>query len=70
MPKRDRSKREFWIAMYSMAQQARPKVTGHIEFLRAQSIRPWKGTTMTWPRRSSGTRRLCSMTSSAGRGAA
>ena len=40
MPKRDRSKREFWIAMYSMAQHARPKVTGHIEFLRAQSTRP------------------------------
>src|ERR1041384_7768238 len=31
MPNRERSKREFWIAMYSIAQHARPNVTelGH-----------------------------------------
>lgn len=37
-PKREMSKREALIAIISMAQQAKPKVIGQIEFLRAQLI--------------------------------
>src|SRR5574337_812762 len=36
MPKRSTSKREAKVAIISMAQQARPKVTGQMEDLRAQ----------------------------------
>src|SRR5574337_857694 len=36
MPKRSTSKREAKVAIISMAQQARPKVTGQIDELRAQ----------------------------------
>src|SRR5437867_11753023 len=36
MPRRSTSKREAKVAIISMAQQARPKVTGHTEDLRAQ----------------------------------
>src|SRR5262247_4593381 len=36
MPKRSTSKREAKVAIISMAQQARPKVTGQIDDLRAQ----------------------------------
>src|SRR5215475_3924186 len=36
MPKRSTSKREANVAIISMAQQARPKVTGHSDDFRAQ----------------------------------
>src|SRR5262245_39078620 len=36
MPKRSTSKREAKVAIISMAQQARPNVTGHSDDLRAQ----------------------------------
>src|SRR5574341_1251434 len=36
MPKRSRSKREAKVAIISMAQQAKPKVRGHMEEVRAQ----------------------------------
>src|SRR5919198_6137470 len=36
MPKRSTSKREAKVAIISMAQQARPNVTGQIDDLRAQ----------------------------------
>jgi hypothetical protein len=36
MPKRSTSKREANVAIISIAQQARPKVTGQMDDLRAQ----------------------------------
>ena len=40
MPSRSTSKREAKVAIISMAQQARPKVTGHTEDFRAQLRKP------------------------------
>ena len=40
MPRRSTSKREAKVAIISMAQQARPKVTGQTEDLRAQLRKP------------------------------
>src|SRR3712207_2104698 len=57
-PKREMSQRAVPTAIISIAQQARPKVSGQSELLRAQPSSESRDTTIAWPFSSFGTGRL------------